>query len=83
MAERIDELLSMHTSSRLQSPYGAAAFRQLLAFLWTLPLGPAGAVFLFCNQKNTVGWNLYGAAGFRQTRIFNTLHERLAVTCIS
>ena len=63
--------------------YGAAAFRQLLAFLRTLPLGPAGAVFLFCNQKNTVGWNLYGVAGFRQTRIFNTLHERLAVTCIS
>ena len=63
--------------------YGTAAFRRLMAFLRAFPLGPAGSVFLFCNQDNTVGWNLYSAAGFRRMRVFNALHEQLAVTGIS
>lgn len=63
--------------------YGAAAFRQLLALLQTLPLGPAGSVFLFCNRKNAVGWNLYGTAGFQRMPAFNTLREQMAVAYIS
>lgn len=63
--------------------YGTAAFRRLMAFLRTFPLGPAGTVFLFCNRENTAGWNLYSAAGFRRMRVFNALHEQLAVAGIS
>ena len=60
--------------------YGTAAFRQLLSLLRTFPLGPASAMFLFCNQKNTAGWSLYGDAGFHRMRVFNTLHEQMAAT---
>lgn len=63
--------------------YGTAAFQRLMAFLQTFPLGPAGSVLLFCNRENTAGWNLYSAAGFRKMRVFNVLHEQLAVTGIS